>query len=341
MVENILELKQLSKHYPVRKGLFNKQVATKVAVDKIDLTIPQGQTVALVGESGCGKSVLLRTIIGLEKATSGKVLYKGRDCSIMNRNEQLTMRSKVQMIFQNSLTALHPRFTVLESLAEPLLLNGMKDKAAIQQRISETLYKVGLDPNYCSRYPESLSGGQRQRVMIARALVEQPELILADEPISALDVSLQAQVLNLLMDLKDEFHLSMLFVAHDLAVVRQIADYTLIMYAGKIMEAAPAAEIYENACHPYTKVLLKSAPSIKKGVAGEEFHLDLKVGDAPDPANLPHGCLFNTRCFYSNDQCESEVPHMIEVSPKHFVRCGRYGQISYGPIAETKVNLSF
>lgn len=237
------------------------------------------------------------------------------------------MQSRVQMIFQDSMAALHPRFSIQESLEEPLILNGMKDAAQRAALVSETLFKVGLDTSYCSRYPRSLSGGQRQRVVIARALVERPELILADEPISALDVSLQAQVLNLLMDLKDEFHLSMLFVAHDLAVVRQIADYTLIMYAGKIMEAAPAARIYDSARHPYTKVLLKSAPSIKKGVQGEDFHLDLKIGDAPDPACPPSGCLFHTRCVHANDACACQAPEMEKVGEGHFVRCPRWREV--------------
>mgnify|MGYP000067481455 CR=1 FL=1 len=327
MAEPILKIDNLVKHYPIRKGLFNKQVATKRVVDGISFEIPTGQTVALVGESGCGKTVLLRTIIGLEEPTGGKVFYKGKDYSEMKREEIREMRSKVQMIFQDSAAALHPRFTVMESLAEPLILNGMTDKEQWTARIMEILYKVGLDASFATRYPGTLSGGQRQRVVIARALVERPELILADEPISALDVSLQAQVLNLLMDLKDEYNLSMLFVAHDLAVVRQIADYILIMYGGKIMEAAPAEEIYSNAKHPYTIVLLKSAPSIMKGIKGEDFHLDLKVGDAPDPANPPSGCLFHTRCVYATENCSKNIPTVQEVSPGHFVLCDRFNEM--------------
>lgn len=327
MTDTILRLENLVKYYPIRKGMLNKQVATKKVVDGIDLTIPRGQTVALVGESGCGKTVLLRTILGLEAPTSGNIYFEDKNLATMTRQERRNMQSRVQMIFQDSMSALHPRFTIQDSLEEPLILNGMKDKAEREKRVVDTLYKVGLDASYCSRYPRSLSGGQRQRVVIARALVERPELILADEPISALDVSLQAQVLNLLMDLKDEFHLSMLFVAHDLAVVRQIADYTLIMYAGKIMEAAPAARIYDSAKHPYTKVLLKSAPSIKKGVKGEDFHLDLKIGDAPDPANPPSGCLFHTRCIHANENCACQVPEMVEVGEGHFVRCPRWQEV--------------
>ncbi len=328
MSDIILKTEGLSKYYPIRKGMFNKQVATKKVVDGIDLEIRRGDTVALVGESGCGKTVLLRTLIGLEAPTSGKIFYEGEDMSSAPPQTLRQMRARVSMIFQNSQAAIHPQFTIQEALEEPLILSGMSDKFKRQEQVVDTLFKVGLDAGYCGRYPGSLSGGQLQRVAIARALVERPEMILADEPISALDVSLQAQVLNLLMDLKDEFHLSMLFVAHDLAVVRQIADYTMIMYGGKIMEAAPAARIYDSARHPYTKVLLKSAPSISKGVNGEDFHLDLKIGDAPDPANPPSGCLFHTRCVYADDNCSARCPEMREVAEGHYVRCSKWEDLN-------------
>lgn len=327
MSDVILKAENLAKYYPIRKGMFNKQVATKRVVDGIDLELHKGETLALVGESGCGKTVLLRTLIGLEKATGGKIYFRGEDMTNASEAQLKKMRRGVQMIFQNSQAALHPRFTIRESLEEPLILMGMTNKQEREKRVVDTLLKVGLDESYTSRYPGSLSGGQMQRVAIARALVETPELILADEPISALDVSLQAQVLNLLMDLKDELHLSMLFVAHDLAVVRQIADYTMIMYAGKIVEAAPAARIYDSAKHPYTKVLLKSAPSISKGVNGEDFHLDLKVGDAPDPANPPSGCLFHTRCMFATEECSKTCPSMQQVGTDHFVSCLKWQEL--------------
>lgn len=321
MSDYILELVNLKKHYPIRKGLFNKQVATKYVVDGVNMQIERGKNVALVGESGCGKSALLRTIIGIESPTEGQVLYKGKNYADMKRSDIREMRRSVQMIFQDSLSALHPRFTIQQSLAEPLILTGMHDAKKRESIIIDTLNKVGLDPAFRFRYSEQLSGGQRQRVVIARALVERPELILADEPISALDVSLQAQVLNLLMDLQEEYHLSMLFVAHDLAVVRQIADHIMIMYAGKILEAAPSSQIYLDARHPYTRVLLKSAPSISKGIKDEGFGLDLKVGDAPDPARPPKGCPFHTRCVYADETCETVVPLRREVSPGHTVCC--------------------
>lgn len=330
MSEAILELVDLKKHYPIRKGFFNKQVATKYVVDGVDLQIREGETLALVGESGCGKSVLLRTIIGLEPATAGNVLFRGKEWSSLKGSEKSDARFKMQMIFQDSLASLHPRFTIMKSLEEPLILSGMSNQKERETIIVATLNKVGLDPEFRFRYPDQLSGGQRQRVIIARALVKRPELILADEPISALDVSLQAQVLNLLMDLKEEFHLSMLFVAHDLAVVRQIADYIMIMYAGKILEEAPTKEIYYNAKHPYTQVLLKSAPSIKKGVEDVGFHLDLKVGDTPDPASPPGGCLFHTRCVYADETCMKEIPQKTKVAEGHYVRCHKIDQLSKG-----------
>ena len=274
----ILEIENVNKHYPIKEGFFNRQVGLKQVVNGISFKIEDGETVALVGKSGCGKSVLLRTIIGLEPATDGKVLFREKDIHKMDTTGTKEFRKKVQLIFQNAFTALHPRFTIEQSLEEVLLLTGMKDRKKREQIIVETLKKVGLDPVYRFRYPEQLSGGQCQRVIIARALVEQPDLILADEPISSLDVSLQAQVLNLLMDLQEEFKMSMLFVAHDLAVVRQIANKIMIMYAGTILESGSSWEIYNNPQHPYTKVLLESAPSISKGIDEVGFNLGIKVG---------------------------------------------------------------
>jgi oligopeptide/dipeptide ABC transporter ATP-binding protein len=324
----ILEIENVNKHYPVRKGFFNKQVGLKQVVNCINFKIEDGETVALVGESGCGKSVLLRTIIGLERPTEGKVIYKEKNVYEMDNRGVKEFRKKVQLIFQNAFTALHPRFTIEQSLEEVLILTGMKDRKKRQMIIIDTLKKVGLDPIYRYRYPEQLSGGQCQRVIIARALVEQPDLILADEPISSLDVSLQAQVLNLLMDLQEEFKMSMLFVAHDLAVVRQMASKIMIMYAGTILESGPSLEIYDNPQHPYTKVLLKSAPSISKGINEDGFNLDIKVGDTPSPESLPEGCLFNTRCMYSVERCFHDRPVTMEVAPGHFVSCHLVKQVN-------------
>ena len=323
----ILEIENVNKHYPIKEGFFNKQVGLKQVVNGISFKIEDGETVALVGESGCGKSVLLRTIIGLEQPTDGRILFREKDVYKMDPKARKNFRKKVQLIFQNSFTALHPRFTVEQSMEEVLILTEMKNRKKREQIIIDTLKRVGLDPIYRFRYPGQLSGGQCQRVNIARALVEQPDLILADEPISSLDVSLQAQVLNLLMDLQEEFKMSMLFVAHDLAVVRQMASKIMIMYAGSVMESGTNREIYNNPQHPYTKILLKSAPSIAKGINEVGFNVDIKVGDTPNPDALPTGCLFNTRCMYSVEECFHEVPVEKEVKPGHFVKCHLVKQV--------------
>lgn len=317
----ILEIENVDVHFPIKENFLNRQIGTKKVVNQINFKIEDGKTVALVGESGCGKSVLLRTIIGLNNPTAGKVLFKGKDVYKMDKKETKEFRKKVQLIFQNAFTALHPRFTIEQSLEETLILTGMKDAEKRKRTILDTLKKVGLDPMYRSRFPSQLSGGQCQRVNIARALVERPNIILADEPVSALDVSLQAQVLNLLMDLQEEFKMSMLFVVHDLAVVRQMAQQIMVMYAGSILESGPSSEIYDNPQHPYTKILLKSAPSIRKGIDNIGFNLDIKVGDIPIPESLPKGCLFNTRCMHSTERCFLERPLAKEVSPDHFVCC--------------------
>ena len=239
----------------------------------------------------------------------------------MSKQDLKTMRSKIQMIFQDTLGSLHPRMSIQESLEEPLILNGVKEPKERKKKILEVLEQVGLDPMYLERYPHNLSGGQRQRVCIARCLVVTPEIIFADEPISALDVSLQAQIINLLMDLQSEYNLSMLLVAHDLAVVRQIAEKIMIMYLGTIVEYAPSKEIYNNAKHPYPNVLLKAAPSIKKGLNDSGFDIDLKPGDLPDPANAPKGCVFCTKCTKADARCMKEKPQPVMVSEGHMVLC--------------------
>lgn len=323
----VLSCSELLKQYPVKQGLFHRVAGQKKIVDHVSLELKKGKTLAIVGESGCGKTVLLRTLIGIEEKTSGTVIFNGKSIDDMNNQEKRIMQSKIQMIFQDTLGSLHPRMSIQESLEEPLILSGIKDNKEREKIILRVLEQVGLAPMFLERYPHQLSGGQRQRVVIARCLVVTPEIIFADEPISALDVSLQAQVINMLMDLQEEYHLSMLLVAHDLAVVRQIADEIMIMYLGCIVERAPSKEIYKNAQHPYTKVLLKAAPSISKGIEDAGFDIDLKPGDLPDPANPPKGCPFCTRCIYADDKCYNEKPKQNYVSDNHMVMCHKAGNL--------------
>lgn len=327
MSENILYCKDLLKQYPVKKGIFNKVVGQKNIVDHVSLELEKGKTLAIVGESGCGKTVLTRVLLGIEEKTDGKIVFNGKSVDDMTSAEKSKMRSKIQMIFQDTLGSLHPRMSIRESLEEPLILNGIKDQKERERIILDTLSQVGLTPMYLDRYPHQLSGGQRQRIVIARCLVVTPEIIFADEPISALDVSLQAQVINMLMDLQEKYKLSMLLIAHDLAVVRQIADRIMIMYFGQIVESAPSKEIYKNAQHPYTKVLLKAAPSISKGLEGAGFDIDLKPGDIPDPAEQIQGCPFCSRCIYADEHCMKVRPEEKEIAPGHMVRCHKAGQI--------------
>ena len=306
MKDIVLSCDNLLKQYPVKKGMFNKVVGQKNIVDHVSLELEKGKTLAIVGESGCGKTVLTRVLLGIEDKTDGSIVFEGKSVDDMTPQEKSDMKAKIQMIFQDTLGSLHPRMSIRESLEEPLILNGVKDKEEREKIILDTLSQVGMAPMFLDRYPHQLSGGQRQRIIIARCLVVTPKIIFADEPISALDVSLQAQVINMLMDLQDKYKLSMLLIAHDLAVVRQIADQIKIMYFGEIVE---------------------SAPSISKGLEDAGFDIDLKPGDIPDPAKPMPGCPFCTRCIYADERCMKERPEETEVSPGHTVRCHKAGQI--------------
>ena len=287
-------------------------------MDSVDLTIYEGETIGVVGESGCGKSTLGRCILQLIRPTAGNVLYRGEDITKLNKEQMRQMRRKMQLIFQDPYASLNPRMTVLELIMAPLEAFGIGTMEERVQRVKEIMELVGMPENMMNRYPHEFSGGQRQRIGIARALAVNPEFIIADEPVSALDVSIQAQILNLLMDLKDEFNFSYLFIAHDLSVVRHISDRLGVMYLGSIVEMGDKHTLFTNPVHPYTKVLFAAVPTVgeKPLVQG----IDAK-GEIPSPVNLPKGCYFSDRCPYATDRCRQEKPVLREVEPGHMAAC--------------------
>ena len=312
--EVLMELKGVRKHFPVRGG-------TLVAVGGVDLTIHKGETIGLVGESGCGKTTLGRTIVKLYKLNDGTITYKGRDIWSLNRKENLEYRKNVQIIYQDPYASLDPLSVVSDSIAEGLEIHKMcKTQKEKQERVYELLNMVGLNKEHANRFPHEFSGGQRQRIGIARALAVQPELIVCDEPISALDVSIQAQVVNLLMDLQKKMGLSYLFITHDLSMVRQISDRIAVMYLGNIVELAPSDELYENHCHPYTQALLSAIPIPDPEVEAKRQR-EILSGDVPSPVNLPAGCCFCTRCPKATDICKKVKPQPREIKPGHLVAC--------------------
>ena len=319
----ILEVTNLKKHFPIQKGLFKKIVGNVRAVDGVDFKINKGETVSLVGESGCGKTTTARCIMRALDPTSGEIKFKTKnneiiDLSKLSKDEVRPYRDDIQMIFQDPFSSLNPRMTLFDIVGEPLLVNGMKEKKQREERVSHIMYQVGLRPEYMQRFPHAFSGGQRQRIGIARALSINPSLIVADEPVSALDVSVQAQVLNLMMDLQDQLNLTYLFVSHDLSVVSQISDRVIVMYVGKIVESGTPKQIFESPKHPYTSALLSSVPKADPRLKQERILLKGEVANASDP---PSGCSFRTRCPNPTDDCKNGNIEMglIEVSPGHWV----------------------
>lgn len=319
--EILLDVHNLKKHYPLKKGIFDTKTGYSRPVDGITFKIPVGKTMGLVGETGCGKTVLLRTILLLDRLTDGKILFMGKDLVELTKDELKETRRDIQMIFQDPVGSLHPRITIQESLMQPLNIHNVGTKRQRVDRVIEVLKLVGLDPDFLSRYPHQLSGGQRQRIGVARALMLNPKLILCDEPISSLDVSLQAQVINLFLDLQDEFGLTYLFVAHDLAVLRQISNQIAVMYLGRFVEFGSNEDIYNRAQHPYTRALLLASPTIMKGLSGERITQEVVWGEVPDVARPPKGCSFNSRCKHVFDRCFVEAPTLKEVEPGHWVAC--------------------
>ncbi|WP_127782763.1 dipeptide ABC transporter ATP-binding protein [Rhodococcus sp. X156] len=309
----LLEVRDLVKHYPVTQGVLLKRAVGQVhAVDGVSFTLDHGETLGVVGESGCGKSTLAKVLMRLEPATAGEVLFEGEDILKLSGAGLRRMRRKVQMVFQDPYTSLNPRMTVGDIIGEPFEIHPeVAPKSSRRKAVQDLLDVVGLNPEYINRYPHQFSGGQRQRIGIARSLALKPDLIICDEPVSALDVSIQAQVMNLLGDLKHDFGLSYLFIAHDLSVVRHLSDRVAVMYLGKIAEVGTDAEIYEQASHPYTQALLSAVP-VPDPAARERKTVIRLVGDPPSPVNPPSGCRFRTRCWKAQDICATEVPALVD-----------------------------
>jgi oligopeptide transport system ATP-binding protein len=316
MDDNLLVINNIKKTFTVKAGFGKTAHAT--AVDGVSLTVARGEAMGLVVESGCGKSTLGRLALGLLAPSSGSVSFEGRDLALLGKREFRELRKKMQIIFQDPFASLNPRMRVQEIITEPLVIHGLAGKNELQGRGAALLEKVGLPVDALQRYPHEFSGGQRQRIGIARALASGPSFIMADEPVSALDVSVQAQIINLLEDLRDEMHLSFLFIAHDLNIVRHFSDRVAVMYLGRIVELAPAEEMYKNPSHPYTEALLADIPVADPTV--KRKHILLK-GDIPSPTQIPPGCRFHTRCIHRFEPCDKIVPKTTDLGNGHFVDC--------------------
>lgn len=317
----ILQVRNLKKYFPVTQGIIlQRKIADVKAVDGISFDVRQGETLGLVGESGCGKSTTGRTILQLYRPTEGQVIFRGKDLTKLKGEELRKMRADMQMIFQDPYASLNPRMTVGDIIGEPLEVHNLAKGKEKKERVQELLQIVGLNPYFINRYPHEFSGGQRQRIGVARALAVQPDFIVCDEPISALDVSIQAQIINLLEELQERFGLTYLFIAHDLSVVRHISDRVAVMYLGKIVELTDSATLYSNPLHPYTRALLSAVP-IPDPVVEEKRERIILVGDVPSPVNPPKGCRFHTRCPLAIPICKEVAPEWRDVGNGHWVEC--------------------
>ncbi|WP_374722567.1 ABC transporter ATP-binding protein [Peribacillus tepidiphilus] len=321
MTEILLKVERLKKYFPIKGGVLGKRIGEVKAVDDISFIVKKGETLGLVGESGCGKSTTGRMLMRLIEPTEGHIYFDGKDLTSLSNREMRKIRKEMQMVFQDPFASLNPRHTVEKILEEPLIVHGIGDAKERKQRVKEMLEIVGLSSYHAKRYPHQFSGGQRQRIGIARALMTKPKLIIGDEPVSALDVSIQSQVLNLLEDLQKEFGLTYLFIAHDLGVVRHISDRVGVMYLGRLVEITDSEKLYENPLHPYSKALLSAVPIPDPTVKKDR---PLLTGDIPSPANPPQGCAFHTRCKECMEVCKIVRPELKEIEPGHFAACHLY-----------------
>lgn len=317
MPETILEVNHVKKYFPITSGLFKRTVGHVKAVDDISFSIHKGETLGIVGESGSGKSTLGRVVLRLLQATEGEICFKGEDITSHSQRKLKPYRESMQMVFQDPFGSLNPKMSVKELIEEPLIVQTKLSREERRKKAEALIVKVGLRKSDLQKYPHEFSGGQRQRISIARTLITDPDFIVCDEPVSALDVSIQAQVLNLMKDLQEELGLTYLFISHDLNVVNHMSDRVAVMYLGKIVELASKEQLYQNPLHPYTKSLLQAIPSIENDQANKES----LSGDIPNPANPPSGCSFRTRCPLAHEKCAEHEPALVEVEPQHYVAC--------------------